>query len=112
MNKRIVLIAADIVLTAFGLWLLLASFCFGTVAYELTKERLTGRYDGPTAMWLSIGGPTIIIEHKTSHIVAHGAISLLALAAGGGLLTISCKRLFTTAMRRQKRPDAKPKRRP
>ena len=96
MNKRIVRIAASIVLTIIGLWLLLASFCFGTVAYELTKERLTGRCDGPTAMWLSVGGPTIVIKHKISHIVAHGAISLLALATGGGLLALSCKRLFTS----------------
>ena len=97
MNKRIVRIATGIVLTVIGLWLLLASFCFGTVAYELAKERLTGRYDGPAAMWLSVGGPTIVIEHKTSHIVAHGAISLLALATGGGLLALSCKKLFTAS---------------
>ena len=97
MNKFIVRIAAGIVLTVIGLWLLLVSFCFGTVAYELAKERLTGRYDGPTAMWLSVGGPTIVIEHKTSHIVAHGAISLLALAVGGGLLALSCKKLFTAS---------------
>lgn len=106
MNKRIVRIAAGIVLTVIGLWLLLASFCLGTVAYELAKERLTGRYDEPTAMWLSVGGPTIVIEHRTSHIVAHGAISLLALVAGGGLLALSCKKLFNTAARRSKRPDA------
>ena len=97
MNKLIVRIATGIVLTVISLWLLLASFCFGTVAYELAKERLTGRYDGPTAMWLSVGGPTIVIEHKTSHIVAHGAISLLALATGGGLLALSCKKLFTAS---------------
>ncbi len=112
MNKRIVRIAAGIVLTVIGLWLLLASFCFGTVAYELAKERLTGRYDGPTAMWLSVGGPTIVIEHKMSHIVAHGATSLLALSAGIGLLSLSCKRLFGAAARWPERPGAKPASRP
>lgn len=96
-----------LVLAAF--FLLYLAVGMGYVAYDLNAQRIDlahkaespaavlhsedgaviGGHDGPTAMWMTIGGKTIPIEPKASHIAAHGAISLLAFGGAVALLRLA-----------------------
>ena len=97
-----------------GAWLLLVSFVTGYVAYELNCQRVAqvrvapedreielskqgctilNGYDGPTMMWISFGGETVIeLEPKVSHILAHVGIAVFTAALGGGLIFLCLRR--------------------
>ena len=113
MGKLIAICGWRATTTVIAGWLLLVAFATGYEAYELNGYRMAraraatgertvayaedgtpvfGGNLGPTAMWLSVGGKQIMIEPKWSHVAAHGAISVLAFAAGCGLLRLAFRR--------------------
>ena len=97
-----------------GACLFLVSFGTGYVAYELNYQRVApwrvvsetrevelseqgypilNGYDGPTMMWISFGGETVIeLEPKVSHILAHAGIAVFTAVLGGGLIFLSLRR--------------------
>ena len=97
-----------------GAWLFLVSFGTGYVACELNCQRVAqglvvdkdrevelsergypilNGYDGPTMMWISFGGETVIdLEPKVSHILSLAGIAVFTAALGGGLIFLCLRR--------------------